>query len=376
MIFSLKRTLAKQYALYRSWKPKVKYVVIESDDWGSERTRDKQALAGLLRIAPNIANDRFTCIDSIESVDDLTQLYSVLQSVKDIKGNPAIITANFCMANPDFESIKESDFTVFAYERFDKTIKARTDGDKVLELIKLGNSLKIFRPQLHGREHVHALAWMEELALGNPMLLQAFSYNSWSIPYTPIKHQRRKNLLASLDIYNIAHEERFQQRWIEESASMFADFFGFYSTTFIPPAYTWHTRILPFCKQAGIKAIQGMHLQYEPNIGEQLKKYNTRLQILGSVDSTGLVRIVRNSPFEPASDPGKDWVGSCLKNVEIAFKHNMPAIIGSHRINFIGSLNEKNREQNLTRLSQLLKAIVSKWPEVEFVSSDELIEKI
>lgn len=47
-------------------------------------------------------------------------------------------------------------------------------------------------------------------------------------------------------------------------------------------------------------------------------------------------------------------------------------MINTHRVNFIGSLNVKNREKNLRLFSELLKSITIKWPDVEFLSSDML----
>ena len=38
----------------------------------------------------------------------------------------------------------------------------------------------------------------------------------------------------------------------------------------------------------------------------------------------------------------------------------------------MGSLYPENRAQNLKRLQMLLEAIIKKWPEVRFVSSDVL----
>ena len=76
--------------------------------------------------------------------------------------------------------------------------------------------------------------------------------------------------------------------------------------------------------------------------------------------------------FEPSEFGCKDWVNCCLKEIELAFRWFHPAIISSHRVNFIGSLNPQNRDRGLLLLSQLLNAIVKKWPDVEFMSSDEL----
>jgi hypothetical protein len=41
-------------------------------------------------------------------------------------------------------------------------------------------------------------------------------------------------------------------------------------------------------------------------------------------------------------------------------------------VNFIGFIDPKNRERNLSLFASLLKEIVKRWPDAEFMSSDEL----
>ena len=47
-------------------------------------------------------------------------------------------------------------------------------------------------------------------------------------------------------------------------------------------------------------------------------------------------------------------------------------MIGAHRVNFIGNIVESNRKNNLKALATLLKQVVNKYPDVEFMSTDEL----
>jgi len=82
--------------------------------------------------------------------------------------------------------------------------------------------------------------------------------------------------------------------------------------------------------------------------------------------------MVRNVVFEPTEDRGIDWVDFTLKQIKTAFRWNKPAIISSHRVNFCGHIDEKNREKGLKSLEGLLQEIVKKWPDVEFMSADEL----
>lgn len=49
-----------------------------------------------------------------------------------------------------------------------------------------------------------------------------------------------------------------------------------------------------------------------------------------------------------------------------------PAIVSSHRANYVGGMDIDHRDCNLIFLNSLLKKIFTTWPDVEFVSSDEL----
>ena len=85
--------------------------------------------------------------------------------------------------------------------------------------------------------------------------------------------------------------------------------------------------------------------------------------------------MVRNCLLEPAGT-GADWVGSCLRNMAWAFRFGKPAVIGSHRYNYIGSIDPANRDEGLRQLGTLLKEVVRRWPDVWFLSSPELGEMI
>jgi hypothetical protein len=86
---------------------------------------------------------------------------------------------------------------------------------------------------------------------------------------------------------------------------------------------------------------------------------------------------VRNCVFEPSQMSDKyDNVRSCINEISDSFFWKKPAILTSHRINFIGSIEEDNRKRNLKLLEELIQKILKRWPNVEFMSSDELITLI
>lgn len=181
-----------------------------------------------------------------------------------------------------------------------------------------------------------------------------------------------KNLQAALDYYGIEGEQEFQDRWLKESVEIFDGFFGFKPKTFIPPAYIWNDNILNELNELGIEAIQGIKLQYQPRSNRQ--SYKRTPHFTGQERT--LKYLVRNAFFEPALEPNNNWVDRTLDRISYAFRKNQPAIIGTHRVNFIGSLDPKNRDRSLTEFSTILNKIVNKWPDIEFISSDELLDII
>ena len=93
---------------------------------------------------------------------------------------------------------------------------------------------------------------------------------------------------------------------------------------------------------------------------------------MGEKNRFGQYYIVRNAFFEPYKGGAVDYVGECLNRINIAFQCHKPAIISSHRVNFIGTLDESHRDKNLGLLKELLKKLIQQWPDVEFLTSDQL----
>ena len=77
---NFKTFLAKNYVNYRGWSTKRKIVVIESDDWGSIRMPSKEVFNDLLAQGIPVDKSYFTKYDSLESREDLGQLFTLLQS--------------------------------------------------------------------------------------------------------------------------------------------------------------------------------------------------------------------------------------------------------------------------------------------------------
>ena len=120
----------------------------------------------------------------------------------------------------------------------------------------------------------------------------------------------------------------------------------------------------------GIDYIQTQRGHISPSICG-LKKNVTR-HFTGELNKLHQIYLVRNCIFEPSLYPNLDPIESCLKEISTAFKWDKPAIISSHRINYVSGLSVKNRDNGLSNLEKLIKRILKRWPDVEFLSTHEL----
>ena len=91
------------------------------------------------------------------------------------------------------------------------------------------------------------------------------------------------------------------------------------------------------------------------------------------VKNNGIIYRVRNCSFEPATTVNYS-TEKLMKEIECAFKDKHIAIISSHRINFVGGIDVNNRIKNLELLDEFLSTLLMKFPDVEFMSSDQLID--
>jgi hypothetical protein len=368
-IKSIKSSVYRNLINIPGWRTNRKIVVIESDDWGSIRMASKGAYNDLLKRGIPVEKSIYNRYDALECNDDLDSLFEVLSSVRDSQGNPAVITVNTVMANPDFDKIRDCDFMEYHYEPFIKTLERYPQHDKVYDLYKSGIQNGLIKPQFHGREHVNIGRWMKDLQLLNQYAHMAFNMNMFSMNYSnEIKYCRE----VYLDAFGAAtYKEHCELKSvIKDGMSLFRELWGFSSVSAIAPCYIWDSEIEKILNAEGVKIIQGTTIQNLPILTgtRYIKKYH----YTGQYNSLGQLYVVRNCFFEPSNSPSINNVSYCLKNIELAFKYGKPAIISSHRVNYMGFIDPSNRKKNLKELAELLTSITCLWPEVEFMSTDQL----
>lgn len=339
-----------------------KYVVIECDDWGGIRMPSKVIYRRLLKSGLINELSRFNA-DTLETATDLEKLFKVLDGVKDQTGHSAIMTPFVNVVNPDFRRIKESGFTKYFYEKFTDTLINYGRGNEVFDLWKQGQQCGIFIPELHGREHIAVHFWLEKLIQGEKNLLFAFDngFVSLEIPgLKPILQEFRAEFY-----FENNNQLPFLKSSIIDAVNIFKDIFKFQPRVFVPPNAVFNAIFENDLIESGIKYLYT----------DRSKPYQNSEKVIPICKRSmnNLILYTRNCAFEP-TDNNYKGINHTLMQISSAFRWGKPAIISSHRVNFVGGINPNYQEKGLNELNSLLKTIIKTWPDVEFISSCDALE--
>ncbi len=347
-----------------------KIVVFDIDDYGNVRLNSRQARENLDRAGLRPAS-HFDEVDCMETNDDLDALFAVLRSVRDKNGNPAKFTAYTLPANINFEAMAQSGYQEYVYELLPDTLgKLGAAYDNVMNYWHQGMQEGLIHPEFHGREHLHVKLIMEKLKLKDRDVLTCFQNRSLArLSPGPFKNVSWN---CAFDFDRFDENEQHAQT-IKDGLQAFFKVFKFHPEVFCAPGASSHHVLFKVACQNGIKFVESSMLQKEHQ-GEG--RFQRRLNYIGKKAASSGRHIVRNCVFEPSGPKQFDWVPNVLKQVEVAFRWRKPAIVSSHRVNFCGHIDEKNRTEGLRQLQELLKQIVRIWPDVEFMSTAEMAHAI
>ena len=340
-----------------------KLVAFLVDDWGSVRTRDKKAVEYLKSKQIDIDKSRFSRFDSLASESDLCALFDTLQSVKDKNGNYACFTAVMNPCNPNFEAIRNNHFTEFVSEPFTDTLH-KYGYTNVFDLWQEGIAEKIFYPVFHGTEHVSRSQLMKSLQTNHPPDRWAFECDTVGVPGS-------LNGIMQPCYVKSANDNEAIIEVLLHGLDVFEELFGFPTRYFKAGDDVISPAIYPTLKDFGVKYMdEPIYMNRYLGDGKTKRCF----AFTGKTNHAGQRLLVRNCMFEPTVNLHVDAFSHCLQMINAAFTMKKPAIISSHRVNYVGAIDEKNREDGLARLTLLLKEMVKRYPEVEFVNACQLGE--
>ncbi|MCC5914786.1 MAG: hypothetical protein JJU46_10460 [Balneolaceae bacterium] len=367
---SLKRSLLLNAKNTIGWRTSRKFIVFAVDDYGNVRLHSKGARKAMDEAGMKVYN-RFDAYDTLETREDLEALFETLGAVKDENGRHPVFTPFAVPCNIDFEAMRDNGYEDYQYELLTETYSKLSAIDPpayegAWDLWKKGMRQGLMVPQFHGREHLNLKLFREKLQKRDPELITALENRS----YTSISSGEYDTIspTAAFD-FDKREENRDFHDVIQTGLDAFEEVYGYRSNHFIAPRGQEHPDTHPMLLEGGISYIDTPLLKKEHQGGG---KYKTVFNYTGKVNSCGQHFIVRNVVFEPTDERGLDWVEFTLKQIEAAFRWNRPAVISSHRVNFCGHIEEENRKIGLAALRKLLLKVMERWPEVEFISSNEL----
>jgi hypothetical protein len=351
------------------WRTDRKIICLECDDWGSIRISCKESRNFLLSKGIRLDANYFTTYDTLESEIDLEMLFDLISGFRDSKGDfPVINTVNI-MGNPDFAKIKNNGFSQYYWQPLHLTYREYSyDSDRMEEKWREGQLKHYVYPTFHGREHLHINRWMKGLQFGFPVTALAFNERITGI-HPELAGEKRREYQASFDA-ECQDDIALMRTTIVEGLDAFEAFFGRRSRYFVPANGYFPPQLLPILKKNGIDYV------CSPKIGKYptgLGNYRRYFRYLGKKTTEGIHYITRNAAFEPSNTVhGEDWVNKCMLQIRNAFAMKKPAVVGMHRVNFVGGIDEANRHNGLVQLKALLSKILSTWPEVEFLTTESL----
>jgi hypothetical protein len=369
---SLKNKLINNIKNIPGWKSNRKLLAFAVDDYGNIRLASADAKEKLLKNGVNLKG-RFDQLDALDTREDYEHLFEVLASVKDKNNRSAVFTTYAMPCNIDFDKTLEKG--EFVYEFLDQTYQKAIASDAsayagAYELMQQGIKSGLIMPQFHGREHINVHLFNALLRDQHPHLLANLEKRSIAgLPSHPNFPDVSYN--AAFTFWD-KQEIELHKVIITDGLQAFEKVYGFFPITFTASARPPHPDLFEFINKLGVKSIDKLRFdKYHLGNGKYVKGYNS----LGKKKNEQYVTVVRNCFFEPNSK-NINWVDYTYKQIEAAFFWKTPAIISSHRVNFCGYIDPKNRENGLDNLKRLLHKVVKHHPDVEFVGMDELVLEI
>jgi len=350
------------------FKTKRHIVVFESDDWGAIRIPDKQTLITFKHNFPDLSLNNYQSLDCLETDADIVNLSSTLSSFIDKNGNPACFTINYVTENPNFEKIKQNNLTEFVGELSTETYQKSLNSKNVISLLQNGESAKVFNIELHAKEHINSTQWLN--------CAKNIDYCKWAFEHYMIGVDSNK--YNNLDVYNITNTNIKIEDNISTACNNFKNIFNKQPQSFVASCYISNKNVESALKRNNINFIQTMHT---PSVCKRNAKLKPRLVFMGQRSKYNQIYTTRNVFFETSKDyllnkTPEEAALKAFNEIKSIFKQKSPAVICSHRVNYVSSIDNENAKFGNEALSILLKLLTDNYNDIEFMSSTQLAHEI
>jgi len=158
---------------------------------------------------------------------------------------------------------------------------------------------------------------------------------------------------------------------VAQEVAMFTEIFQLPPTVVVPPTFVWSPAVEAAWVAHGIRIIVTPGRRYVGRdadgslVPESQDCYN------GETGASGAMYIVRNAYFEPALGHRAE---DALDALQRRTRAGRPTLLETHRFNFIDETSHARKSR--AELGRLLVMVLDTFPEVVFMSTEELVAAI
>lgn len=335
-------------------------VVFESDDWGAcEYAPTKQIWSQTVAATP-IEGLRPAQNAKLESVEEIVRLGELLEKYPDKNGGPAVITAFFCLANPDFEQIATTG--IYHDIAIDQGFPASWQKNSAMEAWRHAVQKGWFFPEFHSRlHHMNPGSWLRLLKETSELGEEARKRFGQEIYYQNSHYPEYSGMMPEAI-----------QEWITPALATFRRLFATSPTAGVTSDATPLTEIIWAANGIKTFCLRNFSIPGAAPLVYHTKPWNNQdaSTPMGAWNpETDVVYLSRNVFFEPGFDPNYSFE-KITSDIEAVWARNEPAILSSHRLNFI-SWNDEFTSRGFEEMERLL-AWLAQFGDVQFLSTAEV----
>ncbi len=300
-------------------------VVLESDDWG---------LAGFVPSAnvwhghnrDDLVPGKFPAVYWGSTLEDslmVADLCQIMASAQGADGLSAVFQPNYVMSSLSYESSEAG----WVWQRYNLPHFPPTyPRPGMWSAVKQGIDQGLWYPEFHATWHYDPTMRLQK-ALETDFARGLTQAGVMLFPGS----EKARELGSWRSLADLSYE-------LLESQQIFEHVFQRPVGSVIAPDYTWNDKVEDMWERHGVKVIQGKREQRDPTLGpgkwgRGLKYIKKQWALVGQRQRTYLER---NCRLEPVQAPDPDSiVQTCLQDTRNAWKRSQPAVVETHRVNFV-----------------------------------------
>lgn len=324
--------------LVRLWREPVvrrPVLIIESDDWGPGPDSHAHALE---------------------------QLCGMLNRCTDGSGRAAVMTVGVVLAAPDNAAIRDR-----GYREYARRTLQDPAFEKVWHALRRGRDRGVLALQLHGLEHLWPAAFMHALTRDDAVrqwVREQAGFDTGSLPSAIQSRWTDTSSLPSVPI-----EPGLIAAAVNQEIRLFEACFDRLPAVAVPPTFVWSAPVERAWSAGGVRFIITPGRRYTGRDASGRPAFVDRRMLNGDMAASGCTYLVRDVYFEPALGHRAE---AALETVSNRFRLGRPALVETHRFNFVGDAADMAR--NLEETERLLATALARIPSLRFMSSEELGE--